>query len=144
MTQSPAPHPAPEVPLTRLIAQVHRLIEGSLSAKLKAKGLSLEHFRVLTALAEADGRTMSDLSAWALVDPPTMTKMIDRLVAGGLVYRAPAPDDRRKVLVFISDHGRELQAAGADPARAYEAELMGQLAARDRVELLRILQSLMN
>nr|WP_255571967.1 MarR family transcriptional regulator [Celeribacter sp. PS-C1] len=132
------------LPLTRLIAQVNRRLESSLSSTLKEKGLSLEHFRILTALAEEDGRTMSDLAAWALVDPPTMTKMVDRLVSAGSVYRAPSPTDRRKVLVFISDHGRELQAGAAKPVESCESEVFESIAAGDRAELSRILRTLAN
>lgn len=131
-------------PLTRLIAQANHKLESRLGATLKAKGLSLEHFRILSALVEEDGRTMSDLAAWALVDPPTMTKMVDRLVAAGSVYRTPDPKDRRKVLVFISDHGRSLQAEAFDPARDCASEVFDPLAAEDRATLSRILQSLVN
>lgn len=129
--------------LSHLVARVNRRIEGSLSQRLKAEGLSLEHYRILAALVEEDGRTMSDLASWAMVDPPTMTKMIDRLVASGCVFRAPDPDDRRKVLVFISDVGRSVYKAAEAPAMAFEEELGNVLPAVDRAELTRLLQNLL-
>ncbi|WP_162177919.1 MarR family winged helix-turn-helix transcriptional regulator [Halotalea alkalilenta] len=122
---------------------MNRRIEGALSQRLKAEGLSLEHYRILTALVEENGRTMSDLATWAMVDPPTMTKMIDRLVASGFVFRAPDPNDRRKVLVFISDVGRSVYKAAETPAMAFEEELGNVLPAVDRAELTRLLQSLL-
>lgn len=129
-------------PLTRLIAQVNRRLESSLATTLKANGLTLDHFRILSALADQDGRTMSDLAQWALVDPPTMTKMVDRLVSAGSVYRAPDPNDRRKVLVFISDHGRALQAEALPPVEACTTEVFDGIAPADRAALGRILQAL--
>ncbi|WP_349295463.1 MarR family transcriptional regulator (plasmid) [Thioclava sp. 'Guangxiensis'] len=136
--------PVNEFSLSRLIAQVNRSAESRLGAVLKAKGLTVDHFRILTALAREDGRTMSDLASWAVVDPPTMTKMIDRLVAAGSVYRAPDPHDRRKVLVFISEHGRALQSDAEQPAEACEAEIFEDMIPSERAELGRLLQSLVN
>lgn len=130
--------------LARLIAQANHKLESRLSATLKAKGLSLQHFRILSALVEQDGRTMSDLAAWALADPPAMTKMVDRVVAAGSVYRTPDPKDRRKVLVFISDHGRTLQTKAFDPARDCASEVFDPFAVEDRATLSRILLSLVN
>ena len=41
-----------------------------------------------------------------LLNHPTLTKMIDRMVSDTLVYRVQDPNDRRKVLMFISDRGK--------------------------------------
>ena len=51
---------------------------------------------------------MSDLTQAALLNHPTLTKMIDRMVSDALVYRRPDPKDGRKVLIFISERGRAL------------------------------------
>jgi MarR family transcriptional regulator, organic hydroperoxide resistance regulator len=40
------------------------------------------------------------------VPAPTLTKIVDRLVDRALVYRRADDADRRRVLVFLSDHGR--------------------------------------
>ncbi|MFE3837979.1 MarR family winged helix-turn-helix transcriptional regulator [Pseudogemmobacter sonorensis] len=132
------------ISLAHLIAQVNRRIEGSLSARLREGGLTVEHFRVLSALMEQNGRTMSDLAAFALVDPPTMTKMIDRLVANGAVFRAPDPVDRRKVLVFISERGKTLHQSAEAPVREYEHELNKMLGATEQAQLTHLLRCMLN
>jgi DNA-binding MarR family transcriptional regulator len=40
------------------------------------------------------------------VQPPSMTRILNALVAAGLVERTGDPDDRRQVLVAITEAGR--------------------------------------
>ena len=42
-----------------------------------------------------------------LVTSGTMTNRIDRLLARGMVARAPSESDRRTVLITLTSHGRE-------------------------------------
>jgi DNA-binding MarR family transcriptional regulator len=91
----------------RLISGVNRQLERSLETRLKPEGVSIEHFRVLDALARRNGQPMSELARHVLVDGPTLTKIVDRVIATSDVYRAADPGDRRKVLVFLSAKGRK-------------------------------------
>ena len=106
----------------RLISGVNRQIERSLEARLKPEGVSIEHFRVLDALARQNGLPMTELARHVLVDGPTLTKIVDRVIAAADVYRAADPADRRKVLVFLSAKGRRrfesLRALLRDPPAA--------------------------
>jgi len=103
MTTAPA---GDTVDLIQLFGGVNRQLEQALAARLKPAGLSVEQYWILRALARRDGLAMGELAQKLVVDSPTLTKMIDRLVASADVYRGPDPHDRRKVLVFISDKGR--------------------------------------
>jgi DNA-binding MarR family transcriptional regulator len=49
---------------------------------------------------------MSEIAEFALMPPPSTTKLIDRLVSANLVYRRVDPTDRRRVLVFLAARGR--------------------------------------
>ncbi|MHC2433923.1 MarR family winged helix-turn-helix transcriptional regulator [Bradyrhizobium sp. USDA 4451] len=91
--------------LPDLIRGVHRQLEQALEAELKPRDMSLHQYRVLEALAEQNGLSMGDLATRLLVDGPTLTKVIDRMVASADVYRGPDPFDRRKVLIFLSRRG---------------------------------------
>ena len=79
-------------------------------------------FDVLAALRRA-GRpyelSPGVLLTQTLVTSGTMTNRIDRLEARGLVDRRPDPDDRRGVLVRLTDDGRQQRGRGTRrPARA--------------------------
>ncbi len=92
--------------LSDLIAGVNRRLDTAVEARLRPAGVRIEQYRVMAALDRRDGQSMGELAPSVFVDLPTLTKIVDRMVANGLVYRAPDRADRRKVLVFFSDKGR--------------------------------------
>jgi DNA-binding MarR family transcriptional regulator len=73
---------------------------------LQSFGLTPPQFVALFALAHhGEARPMSDLTNVVLLDPPTMTGVIDRLEKGGLVERTRTDTDRRVVLVQVTPAG---------------------------------------
>ncbi|SCM76361.1 Transcriptional regulator [uncultured Pleomorphomonas sp.] len=91
--------------LMQLIGGVNRRFELAVEARLKPLGFTIEQYRVLEALDRHDGQPMGELAQGVFVDSPTLTKIIDRMIANGDVYRAPDPGDRRRVLIFKSEKG---------------------------------------
>lgn len=60
-------------------------------------------------LEGADGPlTPNEINAHLHLTSGSVTSLVDRLEQRGLVTRGPHPTDRRKVLVAITDAGREL------------------------------------
>src|SRR5438309_589161 len=96
----------PERDLIHLLSRAEHRAVRRLAAALDAEGCSVEQWRALGFLADGQGRTMTDLADYALLPGPTATKLIDRMVADGLVYRRPDPADRRKVLVYLTERGQ--------------------------------------
>ena len=88
-----------------LITKLHRFVHNSLEETLQPQGISVEQWRVLERLSDGDGFSMGELAAEVLMNHPALTKMIDRMVANGLVHRAPDPADQRRVLVYAADRG---------------------------------------
>ena len=101
-----------------LITKLHRFVHNSLEETLQPHGISVEQWRVLERLSAGNGFSMGELAAEVLMNHPALTKMIDRMVANGLVHRAPDPADQRRVLVYAADRGvalhRKLQPSVAD------------------------------
>ena len=65
-----------------------------------------EHF-IIEFLGEESFASMSRLSQVIHVAPTTMTSMVDRLIKRGLLERHRAQQDRRKVLVSLSEKGKQ-------------------------------------
>lgn len=117
----------------KLIVFSRSLAKGSLYA---AQGLSVGEAPVLEYLAKHKGeeKTPSDLADRLSYSRPRMTRILDALVDKGFVERRNDPDDRRRVLVKITNEGvtnakernsqgieavaHELSALGDDNARA--------------------------
>jgi DNA-binding MarR family transcriptional regulator len=92
-----------------LITTVERQLSTALAADLLTEGVTVEQWRVIDALSTTEGRPMSEIGRAAGLPAPTLTKVVDRLVAANLVHRQHDPEDRRRVLVLLTRHGDELR-----------------------------------
>lgn len=128
--------------LSRLIAQADRRLHVQLDALLREEGLPVEQWRVLDALADGQGRAMTELSDQVLINLSALSKMIDRMVSRALIFRAPDQSDGRKVLVFISDRGLEIHRRIKPAVRERDASLQRTFGKKNVVELKRLLAAL--
>jgi long-chain acyl-CoA synthetase len=74
--------------------------------------LSLPQYRVLVFLSEHDAAAASALASRLDVTRPTITALVDGLVARKLVERRPARDDRRRVEHHLTRAGERTVRAG--------------------------------
>jgi DNA-binding MarR family transcriptional regulator len=95
--------------LIYLVAKLHRQLQNRLDQRLQSLDLSVEQWRVIYALDRRQGQSMGDLANEVLMNHPALTKMIDRMVAVGLVHRAPDANDQRRVLVYLTDRGTSIR-----------------------------------
>ncbi len=65
-----------------------------------------EHF-IIEFLGKESFASMSKLAKIIHVAPTTMTSIVDRLIRRGLLQRRRAQQDRRKILVTLSEKGRQ-------------------------------------
>ena len=79
--------------------------------KLAPFGVTPVQYAVLKVLADRDGQSGADLGARLLLDSASITGVVDRLAAAGLVERRGDQDDRRVHRVFPTDRARDLQPA---------------------------------
>src|SRR5213080_2322772 len=87
----------------RAHATLMRRLEVDLA---RATGLALADFDVLAQLARAGGELrMTDLATRTLISRSGMTRRVARLVEKGLVRRANADADARRVVVALTDAG---------------------------------------
>jgi DNA-binding MarR family transcriptional regulator len=96
----------PEQQLLHLLSHMQHRVTTRVAAALRKHRSSIEEWQVLSLLADGRGHSMSDIAEFALTPAPTMTKLIDQMVANNLVYRRVDPADRRRVLVFLAARGR--------------------------------------
>jgi DNA-binding MarR family transcriptional regulator len=72
-------------------------------------------------------RRITELAETEAVAQPTMTQLVDKLQARGLVARERSPQDGRVVLVTATDAGRAELAAVRDQYRALLRDVVGEL-----------------
>jgi MarR family transcriptional regulator, organic hydroperoxide resistance regulator len=128
--------------LAYLLAQANREINRQLETRLRSEGVPVEQWRILKVLSDGNGRSMGDLADAALLNHPTLTKTIDRMVSDSLVYRISDPGDRRKVLIFSSDRGQALSQRLNPLAQSQEAHIVDSYGDKATNELKRLLENL--
>lgn len=97
-----------------LAAVVDAVLDGSralvaVSARsiAGAKSVTLPQFRMLVVLSEGDA-SLTGLAGQLDVAPSTALRMVDRLVAAGLVERSIRPENRRETRLALTAAGRRV------------------------------------
>jgi DNA-binding MarR family transcriptional regulator len=90
---------------------------------LDALGLTYPQYLAMLVLWEASPRTVGALGEALDLESSTLTPLLKRLEAQGLVARARDPEDERRVIVTLTDAGAALR----DKARAVPEQLFCKL-----------------
>ncbi|MEO3873804.1 MarR family transcriptional regulator [Nonomuraea sp. B12E4] len=98
-----------EETLTYALIKVIKAHRNHLAAALVPLGLHVGQELLLNQLWREDGLTQGELIARLGVEPPTVTKTLQRLERAGIVYRAPDPDRPRVGRVYLTDAGKALR-----------------------------------
>lgn len=101
-----------------------------------ADDVTLPQFRALVVLSGEESVTVSHLAEILEVQPSTVTRLCDRLVAKGLVRRAPGVADRRAITVTLTGEGRALVDRVISARRQEIAEVAARMAPADRAAAL--------
>ncbi|HVV93638.1 MAG TPA: MarR family transcriptional regulator [Hyphomicrobiales bacterium] len=91
-----------------LVVEVARLLRRRYDRALDRAGLGLTHAeaRTLALIGRAPGRRQASLAEALAIEPMTLTGLLDRLEAAGLVARRTDPADRRAKLVAATPKAR--------------------------------------
>jgi DNA-binding MarR family transcriptional regulator len=142
--RSPATEPEAEFVenyLLYLLGRASAQASAQFHAVVKGRGLSVLEWRVLGQLSGGPC-TVSTLAERALSQQPTLTKVVDRMAAEGLVARLEDAADRRRVYVRLTDKGRQLAAELVPLAREHEAKVLAGYSPREAAALKRALKTL--
>ncbi|MGH3103910.1 MAG: MarR family winged helix-turn-helix transcriptional regulator [Gaiellaceae bacterium] len=113
-----------------------------LHARIESK-LGFTHQRALDVLASHGSMIMASLGAELGVTPRYVTSLVDGLEALGHVRRRPHPDDRRAIIVELTEQGETTCAAAGDVFTEINAELLSVLTPEQQHSLLQCLQVLL-
>ena len=76
---------------------------------LSGLGLTYPQYLVMLVLWERDGVTVSEIGERLFLDSATLTPLLKRLEAAGLITRTRAKTDERQVVIELSAVGRALK-----------------------------------
>jgi DNA-binding MarR family transcriptional regulator len=126
-----------------LIGKAAQQITRRARDALAPHGVTPVQYAFLKVLWEQDGQSGAELGSRLVFDSATMTGIIDRLEAAGLVERRSDPGgDRRVNRVFLTRRARDLQKPLDAAADALNAEVVRELGSKRARELWRALGEL--
>lgn len=133
----------PRLEAWRAFLRAHARVVRELEAELqREQSMALTDYDVLVQLADADDRRlrMGDLADRLLLSRSGATRLVDRLVASGLVERVTCDDDRRGQWAALTDSGLErLRRAAPTHLRGVANHFLDRLGEEDLAALRRML-----
>ena len=96
---------------------------------------------ILSCLWDKEGLTPGEIATRLGLATPTVTKAAHRMEATGLLTRRPDPSDARLVHLHLSRRGKALRRAIQSEMRELTERALESLSARDRRELIRLLEA---
>lgn len=120
--------------------RVSALMNMRLQGRLKANGINLSQWRVLSVLRSAGRLSLTQIVERTVMEQPTISRVIGQLQEEGLIQRASAPGDSRISLVSLSVHGEAVFDEISPDAVRHQRTALEGLAAEDLDGLRRILE----
>lgn len=91
--------------LAVLIARAGQSAVRAVETELAPFGVSASQYMVLNLLSNCGDTTVGHLARLSGMDSGAMTRMLDRMEAGGVLVRQPDHKDRRVIRLALTQHG---------------------------------------
>jgi DNA-binding MarR family transcriptional regulator len=124
--------------MVEVVPLVMRTLVGEMR-RHRATDLSVPQFRTLAFLNRHEGACLSDVAEHIGLTLPSISKMIDGLVARRLVLRYVHPTDRRRVTLSLTERGGGALQVAREATRAF---LAGRLATLPESQLAAIVHAM--
>jgi DNA-binding MarR family transcriptional regulator len=109
---------------------------------LSRYGVTTSQGEALLAFSDGSRASMNELSRTLGLANSTMTRMVENLVARGLVRRTEDDQDRRIVRVALTAEGRKLQGSLKEARREIQRLILSGIRVEDRTTVLEVLEKL--
>ena len=125
------------------ISGINRRIKRGMEVTLAEYDLTTQDFHLLGRLRYSGPATPGSLAKYAELSTGAMTSRLDKLEREGLVRRVPSPDDRRSVVVELTDEGRAKYEQAVSVQGRKEAFFASALTKADQKKLNDLLRKLL-
>jgi DNA-binding MarR family transcriptional regulator len=96
-----------------LFHRIARDLDSAYRPMLRDLGLTYPQYLVMLVLWERDGRSVKELGQQLCLDSGTLSPLLRRLAAVGLVDRVRDAADERRVVIHLTPSGRDLRERAA-------------------------------
>ena len=124
--------------LNKVRRKIHRYYES----KLAPFNITPVQFYVLSALCDTEEIKFKDLALRLDMDGSTLTGILDRMEKRGFIERKGDPEDRRSVLICLTDKSKEIRPQMIEIAHDLDKEFRDKVSDEEFKMLLRVLDKL--
>jgi len=128
--------------LSYALAAAHRSLTQTLSERLRKHGVQIEAWRILEFLDNGERLTMGRLAELALINRPALSKLVDRMVADGMVHRQIATSDQRQINLLLTAIGKKRMMQIRQEIVEQEDEMLSRIGAVQQKELVAALRNI--
>lgn len=125
--------------INHLFVQTCKAHRTRTSELLSGFGVHVGQEMILGALWQRDGLTMSELAERLEVQPPTISRMIQRMENSGLVERRSCGKDQRVSFVHVTEKGKALQGRVEEVWSVLERQLTHGMTDEERTSFQELL-----
>lgn len=112
------------------VKRVELVVRAHLDEVLKPSGITVLQYTALTVLEQHEGLPAAQLARRSFVTAQSMADLVRALEQRGLIVRERNPENRRELLIHLTDAGRQLLAEHADEVLALEQRMVSGLTER--------------
>jgi DNA-binding MarR family transcriptional regulator len=134
----------PELCATTLLEVVPLVMRNIRKEMRKNRGsdLSVPQFRSLAYISQNEGASLSDVADHIGLSLPSASKLVDGLVNRKLILRKPSEDDRRRIMLSLTQDGRSTLQVAVHATETYLAHVLSALSENDCGAVLGAMQIL--
>jgi DNA-binding MarR family transcriptional regulator len=126
--------------MTYLVKRLELAVRAHLDQAIGEIGLTTPQYAALGALLMRPGTSSAELARMSFVSAQAMNEMVGILERKGLIRREVSPSNRRRLLIFLTEHGKECLRQCETRADQVERVLFAPLSAEERETLARLLR----
>jgi MarR family transcriptional regulator, lower aerobic nicotinate degradation pathway regulator len=107
-------------------------------------GLTSTQYGALVVLSAQGAITQTQLARLVGIDRSTTALVVGKLEENGFIRRTASPNDKRRKMVTLTDDGRSILAAVAEPAELARQRLLSALSRKEGETLIKVLEKLVS
>ena len=142
MAHEPIPNDVSLLPVLRHLTECYLQVDRTTTRQIEATGLTHPQFDVLVTLGDTDGLSCKALGEQTFITKGTLTSILDRLEAKGLVVRSRGVQDTRQIYCKLTPEGQALYERIFLPFVESVRPRIGVLSQQEQDQLVALLQKL--
>jgi len=123
-----------------LLAKAYQKAHAQLKHRLAVYGLTPVQQLVLGSLCREEGISAGDLGKKLLLDPATLSGILDRMSDRGWIVKQIDTEDKRALRIYLTDEARDLEPKLMEERDKANEELLRNLTFEEKVLLKRLLK----